>query len=161
MTIKTGKKLEAFHDGKISPSRMSTVEVVDVVSITDMGKKYLRMWKKAIVDDFNDHLLDGIMCCVDGPQRLFDWNCDKFIFAKIVGDNETEKDPIMFAKCARGEWYGVNWNYLLDVDGRALKKNMPFWEEYAREEMGKKLVWNKKEHRLEYFDIKTGKKVES
>lgn len=160
MTIRTGKRLEAFHDGKISPSRMSTVEVIDVVSITEMSKKYLRMWKKAIVDDFNEHLLDGIMCYVDDPQRLFDWNCDKFIFAKIVGDKETEKDPIMFAKCARGEWYGVNWNYLLDVDGRALKKNMPFWEEYAREEMGKKLVWNKKEHRLEYFDIKTGKKVE-
>ena len=159
MKVKIGKKLEAFHDGKICPSRMSTVEVVDVVSITDMGKKYLRMWKKAIVDDFNEHLLDGIMCYIHGPQRLFDWNCDKFIFAKIVGDKETEKDPIMFAKCARDEWYGVNWNYLLDVDGSALKKHMPFWEEYAREEMGKRLVWNKKKHRLEYFDIKTGKEV--
>ena len=160
MKVKIGKKLEAYHDGKISPSRMSTVEVVDVVSITDMSKKYLRMWKKAIVDDFNEYLLDGIMCRAEGPQRFFDWNCDKFIFAKIVGDKETEDDPIMFAKCPGGEWYGVNWNYLLDVDGRALKKNMPFWDEYAREEMGKKLVWNKKEHRLEYFDIKTGKKVE-
>ena len=160
MTIRTGKRLEVFHDGTISPSRMSTVEVVDVVSITDMGKKYLRMWKKAIVDDFNESLLGGVICYVDGPQRFFDWNCDKFIFAKIVGDKETEKDPIMFAKRGCGGWYGVNYNYMLDIDGRVLKKNMPSWEEYAREEMGKKLVWNKKEHRLECFDIKTGKKVE-
>lgn len=156
MKVKIGKKLEAYHDGKTNPCRMSTVEVVDVVSITDMSKKYLRMWKKAIVDDFNESLLDGIMCYVDGPQRFFDWNCDKFIFAKIVGDERTEKDPIMFAKRPGGGWYGVNWNYMLDIDGSVVRKNMPFWEECARE-MGQKVVWNKKEHRLEYSDIETGK----
>ena len=157
MKVKVGKKLEAFHDGKISPSRMSTVEVVDVVSITDIGNKYLRMWKKAIVDDFDESLLgSGIIYYVGGPQRFFDWNCDKFIFAKIVGDKRTEKDQIMFAKRPGGEWYGVNYNYMLDIDGREFKTHMPYWEDCARE-IGRRLVWNKKTHMLEYFDIETGK----
>ena len=160
MTIRTGKKLEVFHDGKISPSRMSTVEVLDHVKIENLGPYYVKMWKKAIIDDFNEALIRrGVHYC-SGPQRLFDWNCDKYIFAKIVGDKETEKDPIMFAKRGCGGWYGVNYNYMLDVDGRVIRENMPFWEECAKE-MGVRVVWNKKEHRLEYFDIKTGKKVES
>jgi len=158
MRLKIGKRLDAYHDGKRSPSRMCTVEVVAVASITEMSKKYLRMWKKAIVDDFNKSLLDGIMWYIDGPQRFFDWNCDKFIFAKIVGDKRTEKAPMVFAKRPGGEWYGVNWNYLLDVDGRVMKENMKFWEDCARE-IGQKIVWNKKKHELEYFDIKTGDKV--
>lgn len=156
MKVKIGKKLEAFHDGKTSPSRLSIVEVIDVIKITDLSKKCLRMWKKAIVEDFDEALMGGHVHYIPGPQRFWDWNCDKFIFAKISGDKSAEKDPIMFAKRPRGGWYGVNWNYMLDIDGRVVKENMPFWEECARE-MGQKVVWNKKEHRLEYSDMETGK----
>lgn len=158
MKLRTGKKLDAYHDGKTSPSRLSIAEVIDVIKITDLSKKYLRMWKKAIVEDFNEALMGGLVHYIPGPQRFWDWNCDEFIFAKIVGDKETEKDPIMFAKRAWDGWYGVNWNYMLDVKGKVRKEGIDSWTKCAQE-MGQRMEWNKKLQMYEYFDIKTGKKV--
>ena len=155
MKLRTGKRLDAYHDGKTSPSRLSIAEVIDVVKITDLSKKYLRMWKKAIVEDFDEALMGYIPV----PHRFWDWNCDEFIFAKIVGDKETEKDPIMFAKRGWGGWYGVNWNYMLDVRCKVRKEAIENWKKCAQQ-MGQRLVWNKKTRLYEYYDLKTGKKVE-
>ena len=81
MKLRTGKRLDAYHDGKTSPSRLSIAEVIDVVKITDLSKKYLRMWKKSIVEDFDEALMGGLVHYIPGPQRFWDWNCDEFIFA--------------------------------------------------------------------------------
>lgn len=159
MKLKVGKKLDAYHDGKTSPSRLSVVEVIDVIKIEDLGTYYLRMWKKAISDDFNEALIKGCVHYCSGPQRFWDWNCDEFIFAKFVGDKETEKDPIMFAKQGWGGWYGVNWNYMLDVRGKVRKEAIENWKKCAQE-MGQRLVWNKKTRLYEYYDLKTGKRVD-
>ena len=142
MKLKVGKKIDAYHDGKTSPSRLSIAEVIDVVKITDLSKKYLRMWKKAIVEDFDEALMGGLVHYISGPQRFWDWNCDEFIFAKFLDNKESERDPAMFARRPGGGWYG-----------------MDTWKKSAQE-MGQRMEWNDKLHMYEYFDIKTGKKVE-
>lgn len=160
MTIRTGNRLDAYFDGKESPSRLSVVEVIDVLPIVGVSKKYLRMWKRAIAKDFDESLLEGFEFYAEGPQRFWDWNCGEFVFAKIVGDAETEKDPIMFAKRGWGGWYGVNWNYMLDLHGKIRKERLATWEECAKE-MGQVMKWNKATLKYDYFNVKTGKKVES
>ena len=159
MKLKVGKKIDAYHDGKTSPSRLSIAEVIDVVKITDLSKKYLRMWKKAIVEDFDEALMGGLVHYISGPQRFWDWNCDECIFAKFLDNKESERDPSMFARRPGGGWYGVNWNYMLDVKGKTRKEVMDTWKKSAQE-MGQRMEWNDKLHMYEYFDIKTGKKVE-
>lgn len=155
-----GKRLDAYHDGKYSPSRLVTVEVLDVVDMVDLEKKYRRVWKRAIDDDFKNSLLgEGIVIYLDGPQRFWDWNCDRFVFGKIVGDKRTEKDPLMFARMGDGRsWYAVNWNYKLDVNGVIRRKMLKHWKEAAAE-MGQTMKWNAKAGKYDYFD-KHGKKVE-
>lgn len=156
--IRPGRKLDAYHDGKTSPSRLSVVEVIDHIVIEHLGPYYVKMWKRAIIADFNDALIKRWVHYCSGPQRFWDWNCDSFIFAKFIGDKETEKDPIMFAKDGRGGWYGVNYNYMLDVIGKVRKEGIEQWRKCAKE-MGQRIEWNDKLHMYEYFDIKTGKKV--
>lgn len=156
--LKIGKRLDAYLDGKISPSRLDVVEVTDIVPIRSLSKKHLRMWRKAIVEDFDESLIGRVICYADGSTRFFDWNCDAFVFAKIVGDRETEKDPMMFARRPNGSWYGVNWNYRLDVKGTLRKDGLPQWEEAAAY-CGQKMKWNKDTLRYDYFDVKTGRKV--
>ena len=65
----------------------------------------------------------------------------------------------MFARRPGGGWYGVNWNYMLDVKGKIRKEVMDTWTKSAQER-GQRIEWNDKLQRYEYFDIKTGKKVE-
>lgn len=159
--VKIGQRLDIYQDGKRSPSRLSVVKVVGTVQIRDLSKGYLRMWKKAINEDFKESLLDGFIHYVEGPQRFWDWNCDTFIFGEIVGNPDTKKDPVMFARRASGKyWYGVNWNYMLDIKGDIRKSSLPTWRKCAAE-MGQKIKWNPKVGKFEYFDIKTGKKMEA
>lgn len=160
MRLKIGKRIDAYHDGKMSPSRLEVVEVVAVSKIADLGKKHLRMWKKAIVEDFDESLMGRLVCYAEGPQRFWDWNCGEFVFAKFVGDKETERDPIMFAKRAWGGWYGVNWNYMLDLGGKVRKEWLKQWEACAKEN-GRRFQWNEKELKYEWLDEKTGVKAEA
>lgn len=159
MRLKIGRKLDAYHDGKTSPTRLSIAEVIDVIKITDLSKKYLRMWKKAIVEDFDEALMGGLVQYIPGPQRFWDWNCDEFIFAKFLDNKESERDPAMFARRPGGEWYGVNWNYMLDVRGKVRKDAIENWKKCAQE-MGQRLVWNNKTRLYEYYDMKTGRRVD-
>lgn len=153
--IKAGDRFDAYHDGKGSPSRLAVVVVDAVIKREDICKKYLMMWKRAINHDFKESLLDGCVHYVDGPQQFWDWNCDTFIFGHILNDKESVKDPMMFAKRPYG-WYGVNWNYMLDVDGKVRKENMEMWKACA-DEMGCTIKWNAKRGRFDYYDKKTGK----
>ena len=159
-TPKAGETLDAYHDGKCSPSRLVRVFIDDVGEIERINDKYLRKWKRAINEDFNQSLFERVIVYLDGPQRFWDWNCGTFVFGHIVGDKDTMKDPIMFARRACGdEWYGVNWNYFLDATGGVRRKRLKMWKECAAE-MGQTMKWNAKENRYDYFDKKTGKKVD-
>jgi len=159
LKVKVGDKFDAYHDGKTSTSRLSVVTVIDIIPIYDLHVKYLKKWKKAINKDFNDSLIRRIVHYVDGPQRFWDWNCETFIFGTIPGDKDTENDPMMFARRPNGSWYGVNWNFMLDITGNVRKKNLPHWKLCAKE-CGQTIKWNAKEGKFDYFDIKTGKKIE-
>lgn len=156
--VKPGMLLDVYNDGKCSPSRHAVVEVVDAVKIGAVSKKFLRQWRKAIHDDFNESLLYGFVHYCEGPQRFWDWNCDEFIFAKFPNDERTGKEPIMFARRGWGGWYGVNYNYMLDLDGKVREENWGNWQECAKE-AGQELKWNAEARCFEYY--KNGKLVES
>lgn len=169
LNVKVGQRLDAYHDGKISPSRLAVVVVDDIVDRGDFSKEAQRLWKKALQKDFKD-VFDGGCCYYCGPKGLYDtattkqfwdWNCQKFIVCHILNDKESEKDPMLFAKRPDGfGWYGVNWNYSLDITGRIRRRNLKNWK-ISAEECGNEMKWNAKEGRYDYISIKTGKKVES
>lgn len=154
MKLKPGKILDAYFDGKPSPSRYYPIRVMDVVRIENLPKKYLRMWKRAIVDDFNESLLWGCVVYIPPPQRFWDWNCGEFIIGKNIGDDAV-KEPILFAKRPHG-WYGVNYNYKLDVYGKVRKEYMETWQGCAKE-LGQVLMWDGHRHEFRYSPIESGK----
>lgn len=151
------KIADGYFDGKCSPSRHVRIAVRGPIRITWLNKKQLRLWKKAINDDFKEALLGGCVIYVDGPQRFWDWNCDEFLIGNIVGDKDTIHDPMLFAKRPGGNWYCVNWNYMLDIKGEVRKENWENWQACAKER-GQELKWNSKQHRFEYY--KDGRIVE-
>ncbi len=160
--IELGKTYDAYNDGKSSPSRLVRVKITNVVRREDLSKHWWKMWKDAILEDMkcarksciHYYLKDG-----NFTSQMWDWNNELFYFGYIPGDKETEKDdPMMFAKTSWGIWYGVNWNYKLDVSGRIRKNNIKNWKLCAME-MGQTMKWNSKEGRYEYFDTLTKKKV--
>ena len=154
-SIKVGQVVDAYFDGKQSPSRHVPVEITFVCDdIMMLKKKYRLMWCKALHKD----TMEGCVHYCSGLPHYWDWNCTEFILGKIVNDKETTKDPILFAKRGWGGWYGVNWNYMLDVSGKVRKGNWATWQECAKE-MGQAIKWNKKTHRIEYYD-QNGKLVE-
>lgn len=157
LNIKIGKAYDAYHDGKKSPSRLTKVIIDEVIPIMRLNNKAVWMWKRAIEKDFKEVLIDRFIHYIPGPQRFWDWNCDVFLVGHIQNDPETVKDPILFARRPRG-WYGVNWNYMLDVAGKIRKANIKDWKLCA-EECNQIMKWNRKEGKYDYFDMLTKKKV--
>lgn len=157
--IEIGKVFDAYHDGKMSPSRLERVVITHVLLRNDMTREERRMWKKALKEDFKN-VFDGCIWYVKDNlevKQFWDWNCRQFIVGHIKNDPETKKEPMLFARTLFGEWYGVNWNFLLDVSGDVRRKNLKTWESCARE-MGQTLKWNEEEGVFDYFD-KEGNKV--
>lgn len=150
--VKIGQSIDAYHDGKISPDRLSVVVVDDIIPRGELSKQAQNHWRKALREDIKD-VFDGQL---DATQQFWDWNCDEFIVGHILN----EKDQILFAKRPNGfGWHGVNWNYKLDVGGSCRKKNLKTWRECAKE-IGWTMKWNAKVGQYDYIDMKTGKKVE-
>lgn len=165
LKIKVGQRLDAYHDGKISPSRLAVVVVDDIIDRGDLSRKAQRLWKKALRKDFRDVFGDSIVyyCgpkgLLDGTRQFWDWNCREFIVCHILNDKKSEKDPMLFAKRPDGfGWYAVNWNYRLDLSGFLRKRLAPKWKKSAAEN-GMTMKWNAKEGKYDYIDLKTGKKV--
>jgi hypothetical protein len=163
---KIGQIVDAYFDGKCSPSRHKNVIIVNIVHRNDLCKKALRQWKKAINKDLNNLIEGSCIIYVNGPQQFWDWNCQEFLVGYIVEEKKSEndpikfskKDPMLFARRPNGEWYGLNWNYYLDVGSTVRKEFMKDWE-IAANECGQKMVWNKKLLKFQYFDKKTGKEI--
>ena len=160
-TIELGKTYDAYNDGKISPSRLVRVKITDVVRREDLGRHWWKVWKDTLSEDMKRARKGCIHYYIgDGnfTSQMWDWNNELFYFGYIPGDKETEEDdPMMFAKTSWGVWYGVNWNFKLDVSGRIRKNNIKNWKLCAKE-MGQTMKWNAKEGHYDYFDIQTGKK---
>ena len=164
--VEIGQRLDAYHDGKVSPSRLTVVIVDDIIDRAHLSKKAQNLWRKALKEDFKQ-VFDSCVyyCCPKGlcdlatSYQFWDWNCEEFIVGHILNDKESEKDPILFAKRPDGfGWHGVNWNYSLDLTGSIRKRNLKNWKVCAKE-CGNKMKWNAKEGKYDYIDLKTGKKV--
>ena len=165
--LKIGQKLDAYNDGKISPSRLAVVVVDDIIYRSELSKAGQNLWRRALKKDFQDVFEGCSFYC--GPRGLldknttkqfWDWNCNEFIVGHILNDKRSEKDPMLFAKRPDGfGWYSVNWNYSLDITGGLRRKNIRQWKICA-EEMNQRMEWNAKEGRYDYYDIATGKQLE-
>lgn len=165
LNVKVGQRLDAYHDGKIRPSRLAVVVVDDIIDRGYLSRKAQCLWRKALRKDLKD-VFEGNAYYFrtkelsDGTNQFWDWNCSEFIAGHIVNDKRTEKDQMLFAKRPDGfGWYGVNWNYMLDISGSLRKRLVPNWRKSAAEN-GMTMKWNGKELKYDYFD-KSGKKVEA
>lgn len=159
--IEIMKEYDAYNDGKTSPSRLVRVVVDKVILRRDMTRREQGLWRKALKDDFRN-VFDGCVYYLYDQlgeiKQFWDWNCRQFVVGHIKGCAETIKDRMIFARTLAGDWYGVNWNYMLDALGEIRKKSMPNWEKCAKE-MGHTIRWNEEIGKFEYFD-KEGNKVE-
>lgn len=125
--LKIGDKLAGYQDGKLA--RKVTIVVDDIMrrdSFSDAGR---RMWSKALRRDFDD-VFDSCVIYIGkkgSTKQFWDWNCDVFIVGHLSkpygGDDKATKPySMLFARRNMGMgWYGVNWNYDLEVGKRSVK----------------------------------------
>lgn len=163
INLKVGQQLDAYHDGKSSPSRLVRIVVDDILDRADFAPTAQRLWRKALKKDFTD-VFDSCVTYVStrhgATKQFWDWNCTMFIVGHILNDKRTEKDKILFARRADGfGWYAVNWNYALDLTGRIRNACLKTWRACA-DENGRTMKWNAADGRFDYFDKTTGKKVD-
>lgn len=123
--FEVGKTYVGYHDGKHSPSRLVQIVITDVISRDELYKREIRLWRKAIREDFK-RVFEGICFYQksngDFTKQFWDWNCEVFCVGYIVGDDETKKDKMLFAKSYDG-YYCVNWNYELTEEVVKERKN--------------------------------------
>lgn len=157
---KVGGVYDAYFDGKCSPSRLYRVEVDKVIRRDDMTRKMQRAWRAALREDFSS-VFDGIVLYVkdsgECSRQFWDWNCDEFIVGHIVTESSR---PILFAKAMNGfEWYGVDGNYALDIQGEVRKKRLKDWEKAAYE-IGTRLSWSSALQQFVHYDKESGEEKE-
>lgn len=157
---KVGGVYDAYFDGKCSPSRLYRVMVDKMIRREDMTRRMQTAWKAALREDFCS-VFDGIVLYMNElgecSRQFWDWNCDVFVVGHIV--NESSK-PMLFAKTLHGfEWYGVDYNYALDIQGEVRKKCLKDWEK-AADEMGTRLSWSSALQQFVHYDKETGEEKE-
>mgnify|MGYP007122059163 CR=1 FL=1 len=104
--IEIGQRVDAYHDGKASPSRLAVVVIDDIIDRDDLSEKGQRHWRKALKQDFNE-VFEGCIIYTNEKSPLairqfWDWNCTEFIVGHILNDKETMRDPMLFAKRPEG-----------------------------------------------------------
>lgn len=162
INLKMGQQLDAYHDGKSSPSRLVRIVVDDIMDRADFSLNAQRLWRKALKKDFDD-VFNSCVTYVSmrhgATKQFWDWNSTTFIVGHFLNDPRTEKDQILFARRAEGfGWYAVNYNYSLDLTGRIRKAFLKTWRACA-DENGRTMKWNAADGCFDYFDKATGKKV--
>ena len=155
--VEIGCLIDAYHDGKVSPSRHAIVVVDGIGTCEDMTKREVALWRKALKEDFTSVFVKGGFAY---PSRFWDWNCDWFLsghFQRVLSGESTKKHSVLFAKMyGVDRWYAVNWNYMLDLTGELRVQNWDTWKKCASE-MGQELKWVKEHHKFQYIDKKTGR----
>lgn len=158
-----GKQVDAYNDGKASPSRLVRVVVESVICRDEFTGLARKLWRNALRKDY-ENVFESCFYYCDGDRetkQFWDWNCDTFITGHILNDDRTIRDTMLFAKRPDGwGWYGVNWNYGLDLKGKVRRRNRKSWKQCA-EERGLRMVWNPDAGKYHYFDKKTGMKVDA
>ena len=161
--VRIGQRIDAYHDGKASPSRLKVVVVDDVIDRNDLSKRAQRLWRKALRADFKG-VFEGIVCYYSGgrsTKQFWDWNCSEFIEGHFLDEGDNKKSYMLFAKRPHDwGWYGVDYNYSLDVSGRVRRRHIGTWKKCAAEN-GLSMKWNHNLGRYDYFALKTGEQVDS
>lgn len=109
--IEIGKVYDYFDDGKITPSRKSTVIITDIISANDIDDITCSQW----LNEF------------DGRGDISHWlyakETDYFIKGNIIINRITgENTEITFVRTIDGGWFSLGWwAGRLDVDGSLQK----------------------------------------
>jgi len=100
---KINQTYNCFDDGKISKSRLYTVDVKKIIPFNEIDQKILNLWKEVVKDCY----------------WLFAKKTDYF----ILTENGEDGDAI-FVRTINGEWFSIGGfmnSGLLDVDGSLTK----------------------------------------
>ena len=99
-----GKEYHAFDDGKIKPSRLEQVKIVEVIPFNEYtGQELPKIWKREVEECY----------------WLYAEETDYFVKAY----NESSADNQWFVRTKDGGWFSMGWfGSRLDVDGELYKK---------------------------------------
>ncbi len=98
------KYYKNFDDGKIRPSRMTTVKITKIIPYNEIDSKTLSEWDKEVSE------------C----DWLYSSKTDYFIFGLIDSDDA----EVVYVRMLDNRWFSLGWwAGLLDVDG-SLEKEM-------------------------------------
>ena len=100
-----GKEYHAFDDGKIRPSRLEQVKIVEVIPFNEADEELLGDWCKNVAECY----------------WLYASETDYFVKAEY--DDET----VYFVRTKEGGWFSLGWfGSRLDIDG-SLYRQMIKW----------------------------------
>ena len=157
-----GRRVDAYFDGKASPTRLVSVVVDNVGTREDLSRHERKLWRDALKKDFDSVFNGCVHYVLDGAndtKQFWDWNCDVFIGGHILYDDVTIRDPMLFARRPAGfGWYCVNWNYSLDITGRIRKRMLGTWRTGADYGM-LRMEWDRDAGKYKFYDKKTGELV--
>lgn len=104
-----GKEYHAFDDGKIRPSRLETVDIVELIPFNEADEDLLRDW------------------CRNVAECYWLYASETDYFAKAEYDDET----VYFVRTKDGGWFSLGWfGSRLDIDGSLYKQMI---ENYGKE----------------------------
>ena len=107
-----GKEYKAFDDGKIRPSRLEHVKIVEVIPFKEcQDNELISNWTVEVTDCY----------------WLYAQETDYFIKA----ETEVYSDPCYFVRTVDGGWFSLGWwGSRLDADGSLYEKMI---ENYGKE----------------------------
>ena len=103
-----GKEYHAFDDGKIKPSRLEIVKIVELIPFDKADEELLKEWKQNVEECYWLYALET------------DY------FAKAEYEDETS----YFVRTEDGGWFSMGWfGSRLDIDGSLYNKMNEWYKE--------------------------------
>lgn len=107
-----GKEYKAFDDGKIRPSRLEVVKILEVIPFKEC-------WDFELLSNWTEEVTDCYW--------LYAQETDYFIKA----ETDVYSDPCYFVRTTDGGWFSLGWwGSRLDADGSLYEKMI---ENYGKE----------------------------
>ena len=104
-----GKEYHAFDDGKIKPSRLEVVDIVELIPFDKADEKLIDEWKQNVEECY----------------WLYATETDYFV------KGEYDDATAYFVRTKDGGWFSLGWfGSRLDIDGELYKKMI---ETYGKE----------------------------
>jgi hypothetical protein len=101
-----GKEYHAFDDGKIKPSRLEIVKIVELIPFEKADEELLKEWKQNVEECY----------WLYAPETDY--------FAKAEYEDETS----YFVRTEDGGWFSMGWfGSRLDIDGSLYEKMKEYY----------------------------------